>query len=523
MRSSNVVTALLLLPLLAACQTASSDVDGPAATAADRSQSATEPSAHRSTAQPGRPRPTLRPRGSEDWRSVEDPAGTRPIEAYTTASGALPGTPMEVRVSTRAASYEVSVWRLGHYRGGSGLLVHGPTRHAGRVQPAPVLRPASTGTVVAPWRTDVRIDTTGWEPGFHVVRLVTPAGADTALPYVVTSPSAAGTVALVAPVATWQAYNSWGGWSLYQGPGGSTAHAVSFDRPYAWTMGDANDFRRSTVPAVLLAERLGIPLSYFTNVDLDRDPSVLRGARGYVSTGHDEYWTVGMRRAVERAVAAGTNVAILGANTMYWRVRLGSTATGAGRLMTGYRHDYAADPFTAAGRPDASAQFRDAPHADPEHALLGMQYECYPVDADYVVATPGWWGFAGTGVRRGSRIPHLVGPEADRVYPDRLLPRPLQILSEVDYPCRGVTTQAHSVYVTRPSGAAILNVGTLRWVCALADRCEQDLSASAVRFARTVTSNVLRTYARGPAGRTRPARDNVEAFAPSPVNLVPAS
>jgi hypothetical protein len=428
-----------------------------------------------------------------------------------------------VRASTRAASYILTVHRLGHYRGGSGLLVHGPIRHRGRVQPAPVLRPASTGTVVAPWRTDARVDTTGWEPGFYVVKLVTPAGADTQLPYVVSSPEAAGTVALVAPVATWQAYNSWGGRSLYQGPGGETAHAVSFDRPYAWTMGDANDFRRSTVPAVLLAERLGIRLSYFTNVDLDQDPRVLRGARAYVSTGHDEYWSNPMRRAVERAVADGTNVAILGANTMYWRVRLGPTSTGPARLLTGYRHDYAADPFTAAGRPDATALFRKAPHARPEHALLGMQYECYPVDADYVVSTPGWWGFAGTGVRRGTRIPHLVGPEADRVYPDRLLPRPLQILSEVDYSCRGVTTQAHSVYLTRPSGAAVLNVGTLRWVCALADRCEQELTRRAVRFTRQVTSTVLRTFSLRPAGATGPARDNVEAFALSPVNLVPAS
>jgi hypothetical protein len=64
MRSSNVVTALLLLPLLAACQTASSDVDGPAASLLDRSQWATEPSAHRVTARPERPRPTLSPRGS---------------------------------------------------------------------------------------------------------------------------------------------------------------------------------------------------------------------------------------------------------------------------------------------------------------------------------------------------------------------------------------------------------------------------------------------------------------------------
>ena len=40
------------------------------------------------------------------------------------------------------------------------------------------------------------------------------------MPYVVSSPTAAGTVALVAPVTTWQAYNAWGGYSLYEGPAG---------------------------------------------------------------------------------------------------------------------------------------------------------------------------------------------------------------------------------------------------------------------------------------------------------------
>ena len=95
---------------------------------------------------------------------------------------------------------------------------------------------------------------------------------------------------------------------------------------------------------------------------------------------------------------------------------------------------------------------RRRPSPRPEHDLLGMQYECYPVDTDYVVASPRLVGFRGTGVRRGDHVPGLVGPEADRVYPDGRLPRPLQVLSHSPYSCRGVTTTTQSVYYTPAPG-----------------------------------------------------------------------
>ncbi len=273
---------------------------------------------------------------------------------------------------------------------------------------------------MAPWHVSLTADTTGWEPGFYVLRLRTTSGWEHQVPYIVSSPSAAGTIAVVVPVTTWQAYNLWGGYSLYDGPTGDRrSWAVSFDRPYHG-VGGMNDFHISVVPIVVRAEMTGEPLSYFANVDLHDDHDLLAGALGYVSTGHDEYWTPSMRTTVETARDAGTNLAFLGANTAYWRVRLDDRPTGPRRLMTGYRHDAALDPLRDETPAEATSRFRDAPAAEPENALTGMLYECYPVDADYVVVSPKWWGFAGTGVRYGTAIPGLVGGESDRVYPDRL-------------------------------------------------------------------------------------------------------
>jgi hypothetical protein len=221
------------------------------------------------------------PRGTEEWRVTRPAAGR--IAAYTTRISADPGTRVELRVSTRAGGYRVWAYRIGGYAGGTGRLVWRSRFLPGERQPDAVLDPVATRTVVAPWHRSLTIGTDGWAPGFYVLKLRTGGGWETAVPYVVRSPSAKGTVALVSPVTTWQAYNQWGGHSLYHGPDGDRrSWAVSYDRPFNLATG-ANDYRTAAIPVIVRAERLGIPLSYYANVDLDEDPAVLEGARGYVS------------------------------------------------------------------------------------------------------------------------------------------------------------------------------------------------------------------------------------------------
>lgn len=461
------------------------------------------------------------PRGTSDWR-IRKPAEGR-IEAFTTLTSGSPGTRVGLKVSTSAPAYRVTAFRFGVYRGGLATQVWTSGPQEGRRQPAARFAPAGTRTVVAPWTVDLEIDTTGWAPGYHLLKLTTRSGFETHVPYVVSSPTAAGTVALVAPVTTWQAYNQWGGYSLYAGPDGDRrSWAVSFDRPYEGVVG-ANDYRLAALPIVVRAEHLGVPLSYFTNVDLHLRPDTLDGARGYASLGHDEYWTPAMREVVTGARDAGTNLAFLGANTMYWRIRLEDRATGPARLVVGYRSDAALDPLRDVRPAEATSRFRDAPAARPEHDLIGMQYECYPVDTDYVIASPRWWGFAGTGLGRGDRVEGLVGPEADRVYPDARTPRPMQVLAHTPYDCRGVTTTSQAVYYTTPSGAGVFTAGTLRWGCALVDRCERPLGPRTARFVHVVTGNLLTAFAAGPVGTRHPARDNLADFDLPLANSVSAS
>lgn len=424
-------------------------------------------------------------------------------------------------VSTSAASFRVLGYRIGGYRAGAGRLIWASGTIAGVRQQPPSLLPA-TRSVVADWSPSVTVRTTNWPAGFYLFKLVASSGYQAFIPFTVRSASTKGRVVLAAPVIDWQAYNTWGGYDLYQAPPGrSRSWAVSFDRPNPPP--GANQFLYNVLPTVVLAERLGVPLGYETSIDVAVHADLLRGAAGFVSVGHDEYWTVPERRHVTAARDAGTNLAFLSSNTSYWRVRLGAAASGPNRLVIGYKSDAAAaDPLRHRDPAQTTARWRDPPRPDPENSLTGTLYECYPVDAPYRVVSPSWWGFRGTDVHRGSEFPHLVGEEADRVYPIPSTPRPLQILSYVDYSCGGSPTSAESTYYTTPSGAGVVDFGTQRWTCALGLRCAA-LPAKDNGFARRVTTNLLRAFAVGPVGLRDPARDNVGDFGLSPRNHVPAS
>ena len=85
-------------------------------------------------------------------------------------------------------------------------------------------------------------------------------------------------------VTTWQAYNAYGGRSLYVGPGTvrvgesgapNRSRVVSFDRPYDQRGWGAPDFMGNEFPLIFLAESLGLDVTYFTDIDLHEVPERL--------------------------------------------------------------------------------------------------------------------------------------------------------------------------------------------------------------------------------------------------------
>ncbi|HYB17954.1 MAG TPA: N,N-dimethylformamidase beta subunit family domain-containing protein, partial [Streptosporangiaceae bacterium] len=307
--------------------------------------------------------------------------------------------------------------------------------------------------------------------------------------------------------------NTWGGYDLYIGPGQSYADrslAVSLDRPY--DLNGADMFLTYERNAVKLAEYLGLPLAYVTGMDIAADPHLLDGASALISLGHDEYWTPAERAHVTAARDAGVNLAFLGANAMFRRIRLDATSLGASRLVICYKTSYTQDPMYGVDNALVTSDWREPPDPDPESSLIGTIYEGYPAVAPYVVVSPRSWVFAGTGVPEGTSFRNLVGIEYDRVNPAYPVPRPIQVLSHSPLVCQGASSFGDSAYYTHPGGAGVFNSGTMRWVEAIYGDGPHGIGGRTPAFVKQVTANILRAFADGPAAARYPAHDNLEAM-----------
>lgn len=447
--------------------------------------------------------------GTASWR-IRSPevAGDTQLAAFADQASVLPGQPVRLLISSAAPQVRVDAFRMGWYGGLGGRLVWSARGVAAGLQRATTVDPA-TRMVSAPWRPTTTVRTDGWLPGLYLFKLTGVLGRARYVPLVVRSPATTGRVVILSATATYAAYNTWGGRSLYGGgPGGTDfaqrAYAASLDRPF-----DGSGIRKLgqyELGPVMLAESTGVDLAYLTSADLLL-PHALDGARGVVSLGHDEYWSPQMRSVVESARSRGTNVAFLGADAAYWRVRFAPSALGENRVVVGYKSAQL-DPDR--GSPGTTAAFRAKPYPRPENSLTGMLYECFPTRADLVVRDPAFPLFRGTGVRLGSRVPGLAGPEVDRAYPLPGTPPGLEVVAHSPVRCGGRATYADSVYFTSPSGAGTFSTGTMSWALALAGPDSSlGITGATVAFVRAVTRNLLLAMAAGPMAHAVPARPNL--------------
>jgi len=433
---------------------------------------------------------------------------------YAGQASVLPGEPITLYASTTARSFTVSAFRMGWYGGDLARLVWKSATVRGSRQRAPSLT-ESTRTVEARWDPSLTIPTHDWPEGSYLLRLDSEAGDQRYVPVTVRSASTRGKTVIKNCVATWQAYNTWGGYDLYHGPAGAgdyanRSYAVSLDRPY--DASGAYMFLWHERKFIALAERTGVPLAYTTSMDIDADPHVFDGASALFSLGHDEYWSPPERANVTAARDAGTNIGFLGANCCFRRTRLASTRLGERRLVICYKTSYTQDPMYGKDNALVTSDWRDAPNPDPESSLIGTLYESNPVDAAYVVATPDAWIFKGTGVRKGTSFTGLVGIEYDRVNPDSAVERPIQILSHSPLTCRGVHSYSDSAYYTHGGGAGVFNSGTMRWVYSMGGTRLFGLNARTAAFTRRVCTNLLHAFSGGPAAAKYPAHDNLAAM-----------
>ena len=300
--------------------------------------------------------------------------------------------------------------------------------------------------------------------GYYVALLVPADGSVRGtVPFVVRDgPGRWSSILVDVPVNTWQAYNAWGGKSLYDfnSTGSAPASHVSFERPYLWGGPGSQVVSAWELPVVRFLEREGYDVSYVTDVDIDHDPGVLLRHRLVIVDGHGEYWTGAMRDAFEAALGAGTNLAFLGANIGYWQVRYEND----GRTIVGYKSP--ADP-----EPDPALKtvlFRDLSPPRPECSLLGVQHYtgsyAWP-RGDFVVTAGDDPWFAGTGLAAGSAVAGVVSREHDQIPAGS--PPGMSCGLKVTVLFRHVGTdpleRAEGLRYSAPSGARVFSAGSLEF------------------------------------------------------------
>jgi hypothetical protein len=445
--------------------------------------------------------------GTSGWR-LTGLGARNAIEGWADHVSATAGRRVRLYVSTTARRFQVKAYRMGWYGGLGARLVWRSGQLPGRRQPPPTLTPR-TNMVATHWRPSLSL-TVGadWPPGDYLLKLVAASG-QRYIPLTVRDDRSRAALVIQNDVTTWQAYNRWGGRNLYVGPDGSPAsrsRVVSFDRPYDAAGAGAGDFLGNEDPLVRLVERLGLDVTYWTDLDLHQHPERLLAHRALVSLGHDEYWSTRMRRGAEAARDRGVNLAFLGANAVYRHIRLQPSPAGPDRQEVNYKPwSSGDDPAWRTDPAEVTTDWRRPPLNDPESRLLGAQYECNPTFAAGVVVRPSSWLFAGAGVRAGARLPGLVGDEYDRVQPGAPRPPGVQVLLHSPVHCRGPSF-ADTTWYTAGSGAGVFDAGTGSWVCQLERACAKPRrSALTARVVRAVTTNLLRALAAGPAGWSRAA------------------
>ena len=285
-------------------------------------------------------------------------------------------------------------------------------------------------------------------------------------------------------VTTYQAYNNYPddgktGKSLYDfNSYGATVPAVgkpratkaSFDRPYADGLGSgqlagfSGSWERYYIGWL---EQSGYDVTYSTNVDTHTDGARLRSVKGFLSVGHDEYWSKEMVDAATSARDAGVHLGFFGSNTAYWQIRFEASAAGvANRVIVGYK-DAKADPVKDS---TATVLWRDPPANRPEQGLVGVQYTAHlkneGAGAVYVVQNSAHWVWEGTGFADGSRVYGILGYETDRLMSEYPVPAILSytILSRspvVD--TTGRKDYANSSIYQAPSGAWVFATGSNHW------------------------------------------------------------
>jgi hypothetical protein len=350
------------------------------------------------------------------------------IEGYSGDISYAPGEELQLHLSSPSPDCDLTITRLG----GERAVVFEQKKVEGIVEhPVPVDASSHGCNWPVAFRLPIPLD---WKTGYYEVTMrVSDAGgtytqrnrrsAESTCYFVLRSsePGKNSRILLQLSTNTYNAYNNWGGSSLYayHGRAGLQGHQVSYLRP------PASQFSRWELPFVVWAEANGYAIDYATNLDLELHPELVKSYQLLLSVGHDEYWSGPMRDTVEGFAAGGGNVAFFSGNTCCWQVRWDAETKSLLSWKQWFNQDEKYSPV-ADTIPELATLWGHHLVARPENTMTGVGFlhggyhkshgQLMDGSGAYRVHRPDHWLFEKTNLEAGTEFggkDTIVGYECD--------------------------------------------------------------------------------------------------------------
>jgi N,N-dimethylformamidase beta subunit-like protein len=316
------------------------------------------------------------------------------VEGYCTPLSVVPGETISFKVSA-GENYEVIYLRLKEQSDGSvGLSISEPVKVNAGFQDTP----AEAWQNGCGWRTSFTLDVPlDWQSGIYAAQCTDSSGNQTYIVFIVMpDPKRRNEIAVLANINTWNAYNSWGGRSKYDG-----VVISSYSRPNTSTSpvndGKWNHLTRAELWVLNWLENAGYAVDVYSDYDFHCGIDQFDNYKALILNTHPEYWTLEMLDNLEAYLAAGGNLLYLGGNGIFEQCV--------------YNEDWHALIFwggdSTMGR-DRN-YFRNMTPPRPERAILGVgflynNYLTVSPPAPYKVEMADHHFFQGTGLANGDLI-----------------------------------------------------------------------------------------------------------------------
>jgi len=365
--------------------------------------------------------------GTRDWIITNtriDPATKYRcpwIEGYCSHTSIRAGEKLSVFVSTNPPSpFTLDVYRLGYYGGNGGRLMRSFESIKATTQPDPVIGAKRLRDCQWEPSVEFRIPR-DWLSGVYLGKLTALRDGTQSYVIFILRDDREADFIFQCSDTTWQAYNRWPSqFSLYD-DGKETWYwggdvQISFNRPYgkycqifdAPLSTGSGEFLLWEFPVAYWLEQHGYDVTYVSNLDTHADGGNLLRAKGLLSIGHDEYWSIEMFNNVKSAVERGVNVAFLSGNAVCGRILFSPDPRR--------KQNRVFERVGVFGPPGGTIEFKSMKNLSHErpyaNELMGA-HSTGPVTGggDWTCALPDHWLFAGTGMKKGDSISGIVGWE----------------------------------------------------------------------------------------------------------------